>query len=92
MAALIIAIMSSQFGSMNVTYTEKSQYRSGFDHGCDDAKISDANDRYINQPKRGSSPHTQNFMSGYIDGFKACGHWLNFNSSQDFSPTELNSD
>jgi hypothetical protein len=30
----------------------KSPYESGYDHGCDDARISDPSDRYINQPER----------------------------------------
>lgn len=31
----------------------KSPYESGYDHGCDDADISDSDDRYINQPEKG---------------------------------------
>jgi hypothetical protein len=51
---------------------EKSPYDSGYDHGCDDAKISDPNDRYINQPEKGPSFHTNEFMRGYNDGYDAC--------------------
>ena len=51
---------------------EKSPYRSGYNHGCDDAKISDPSDRYINQPEKGPSFHTDEFMNGYDDGFNAC--------------------
>ena len=36
-----------------------SPYSAGYDHGCDDAKISNANDKYINQPDKGPSEHTQ---------------------------------
>src|SRR5947208_7814060 len=50
-----------------------SPYSAGYDHGCSDAKISNADDRYINQPGKGSSDHTGEFMSGYNAGFSACG-------------------
>ena len=53
--------------------SESSPYDSGYDHGCDDAGISDPGDRYINQPERGPSFHTEEFMSGYNDGFNSCG-------------------
>jgi hypothetical protein len=48
-----------------------SPYNSGYDHGCDDAKISDPSDRYINQPEKGPSFHTDEFMNGYRDGYNA---------------------
>jgi hypothetical protein len=47
-------------------------YDSGYDHGCDDAGISDSSERYINQPEKGHSFHTNAFMNGYYDGFDAC--------------------
>src|SRR5215208_6811441 len=50
----------------------KSPYQSGYDHGCDDADISDPNDRYINQPEKGPSFHTDEFMRGYNAGYDAC--------------------
>lgn len=49
-----------------------SAHDSGFDHGCDDAKISNSDNRYINQPEKGPSFHTKAFMNGYDDGFDAC--------------------
>jgi hypothetical protein len=52
--------------------SDDSPYRSGYDHGCDDAAISNPSARYINQPGKGSSFHTEEFMSGYYDGFNAC--------------------
>src|SRR5215207_3689660 len=58
-----------------VPYTNassKSPYESGYDHGCDDAKISDPDDRYINQPEKGPSFHTNEFMRGYNDGYDTC--------------------
>lgn len=53
----------------NDAIASKSPYRSGYDHGCDDADISDADDRYINQPEKGFGFHTEEFNQGYIDGF-----------------------
>jgi hypothetical protein len=49
-----------------------SAYESGYDHGCDDANISDSDDRYINQPERGPRFHTPQFMDGYRAGFSSC--------------------
>lgn len=57
---------------MQVAYARgKSPYESGYDHGCDDAD-EDFNDRYINQPERGPSFHTNEFMRGYNDGYDEC--------------------
>jgi hypothetical protein len=36
-----------------------------------DAKISNPDDRYINQPEKGPSFHTNEFMRGYNDGYDA---------------------
>ncbi|MDN5868996.1 MAG: FxLYD domain-containing protein [Candidatus Nitrosocosmicus sp.] len=49
-----------------------SPYESGYDHGCDDAKISDPSDRYINQPEKGPAYHTSEFMDGYYSGYDKC--------------------
>lgn len=50
----------------------RSPYESGYDHGCDDAGISDPGERYINQPEKGPSFHTDEFMDGYNDGYDEC--------------------
>jgi hypothetical protein len=55
----------------SMTYA-KSPYESGYDHGCDDADISDPSDRYINQPEKGPAFHTSKFMNGYNSGFSSC--------------------
>jgi hypothetical protein len=47
-------------------------YDSGYDHGCDDAGISDSSERYINRPEKGPAFHTDAFMNGYYFGFNAC--------------------
>lgn len=49
-----------------------SGYDSGYNHGCDDAKIADPAERYINEPKKGPSSHTDRFMQGYQLGFDSC--------------------
>jgi hypothetical protein len=50
----------------------KSPYDSGYDHGCNDAGISDPSDRYINEPGKGPSFHTDEFMQGYNAGYNTC--------------------
>jgi hypothetical protein len=50
----------------------KSPFESGYGHGCDDAGITDFSDRYINQPGKGPSFHTEEFMRGYDTGYNAC--------------------
>ena len=44
-----------------------------YDAGYSDAKLS-FSARYINQPEKGPSFYTQEFMSGCNAGFSACGH------------------
>jgi uncharacterized membrane protein YgcG len=43
----------------------------GYDHGCSDASLSPS-ERYINQPGKGPSEHTSEFMDGYNNGFSSC--------------------
>jgi hypothetical protein len=47
------------------TGSSTSPYQAGYNHGCSDARISDPSERYINQPERGPSFHTNEFMRGY---------------------------
>jgi hypothetical protein len=47
-------------------------YKSGYNHGCSDAKLTDPDNRYINQPGKGANYHTTEFMRGYNDGFEKC--------------------
>ncbi len=47
-------------------------YKSGYSHGCSDAKITNPDNRYINQPGRGANYHTLEFMRGFNDGFEKC--------------------
>ena len=52
-------------------------YKSGYNHGCSDAKISNPDNRYINQPGKGANYHTNEFMRGYNDGFEKCSNGSN---------------
>jgi hypothetical protein len=64
--------MSIFTGQVHLAYAGgKSPYESGYDHGRDDAD-EDVDDRYINQPERGPSFHTDAFMRGYNAGFNDC--------------------
>jgi hypothetical protein len=75
-ASLIVTSASSTFASTD-------PYDSGHDHGCNDAAILDPSDRYINQPEKGPSFHTDVFMQGYYDGYDAC-----TNSTENIPPAE----
>ena len=57
--------------SMTTTIT-KSPFEAGYYHGCSDVRISDFSDRYINQPGKGQSFHTEEFMRGYNTGYNQC--------------------
>jgi hypothetical protein len=67
---LIISILLSQIQQLEGT--SESSYNAGYDHGCDDADFRYPGDRYINQPGKGPSQHSDQFMNGYEDGFNAC--------------------
>jgi hypothetical protein len=54
---VLIFLIASTLVSF-IPYGYASIYESGYDHGCDDAAISDPNDRYINQSEKGPSFHT----------------------------------
>jgi hypothetical protein len=49
-----------------------SGHDSGYNHGCDDAKVADPSQRYINQPEKGPNFHSDAFMQGYKSGFSSC--------------------
>jgi hypothetical protein len=75
LSMLVFLLLSVSFSArqlQTVQASSNSPYDSGFDHGCDDADISDPDDRYINQPGKGPSFHTDEFMSGYDDGYDDC--------------------
>jgi hypothetical protein len=71
--SFIVAALITSISTIQLVYAGgKSPYESGYDHGCDDAGISDRSDRYINQPEKGPSFHTEAFMRGYNAGFNDC--------------------
>ncbi len=74
---------------VNFEYIEaQSPTESGYIHGCDDAKIDERLDRYINQPEKGPSFHTSEFMNGYNSGFNSCSsNSNNYNSPNYASPS-----
>jgi hypothetical protein len=69
--ALIIIISAASLGTIHNAMAKATPYQTGYDHGCSDAKLP-FSARYINQPGKGPSFHTQEFMSGYNAGFAAC--------------------
>lgn len=44
----------------------QSSYDSGYHHGCNDADISDPARQYINQPEKGPSFHSDEFMEAMM--------------------------
>src|SRR5919202_5131657 len=73
--ALVIMISaSSSFVIVQSVMAKRgTPFQPGYNHGCSDARLT-FSDRYINQPGKGPSFHTQEFMSGYNAGFNACNH------------------
>jgi hypothetical protein len=72
---LVFSIISALTFSPSLSAVQLSAispYDSGYNHGCDDAGISDSSDYYINQPKKGPAYHTDEFMDGYYAGFDSC--------------------
>jgi hypothetical protein len=53
MLAATSGIVVSQLSNFSVHASESSPYNTGYNHGCDDAGISDPDDRYINQAEKG---------------------------------------
>ncbi len=88
---LLLSVSFSVLQLQTVQASGNSPYDSGFDHGCDDADISDPDDRYINQPGKGPSFHTDEFMSGYDDGYDDCSIRIsNSNSANEGSDESWN--
>ena len=68
----MILSLGVQAYAVNTLTITKSPFESGYGHGCDDAGITDFSDRYINQPGKGPSFHTEEFMRGYDTGYNGC--------------------
>jgi hypothetical protein len=66
---VLIVVILIQLGQY--TYAI-SGYDSGYNHGCDDAKVADPSQRYINQPDKGPNFHSDPFMQEYKSGFNSC--------------------
>src|SRR5919107_2125828 len=67
--ALSLGVQVYAVDTLTIT---KSPFESGYSHGCNDAGLTDLSDRYINQPGKGPSFHTEKFMRGYYTGYNAC--------------------
>ncbi len=77
--ALMMVASLALAGSVGSGFATKDAYKSGYDHGCDDAQISNPSDWYINGvnsngESTGPDHHTTQFMAGYNAGFKECGY------------------
>ena len=72
MVAFIIFTLTILSPLSSIQVYAPSPYDSGYDHGCDDAEISNPSDRYTNQPEKGPGFHTDEFNNGYDAGFREC--------------------
>jgi hypothetical protein len=70
-ALVIVTAASSSFMIVQSVMAKGTPFQAGYDHGCSDAKLR-ITDRYINQPSKGPSFHTGEFMNGYNAGFSTC--------------------
>ncbi|MGH9952794.1 MAG: hypothetical protein ACRD5J_14310 [Nitrososphaeraceae archaeon] len=68
---LLVTVVGSGMSMQQVFASESSPYDSGYDHGCDDAGLSES-DKYINEPEKGPSFHTDEFRDGYYAGLNSC--------------------
>ena len=69
---IMVIALGVQIHAVNALSAITSAFESGYGHGCNDAGISDFSDKYINQPGKGPSFHTEEFMRGYDTGYSAC--------------------
>jgi hypothetical protein len=70
-SGILLASMILTVTSIFSVYASSDAYDSGYDHGCADANIAPS-ERYINEARKGTSHHTDEFMDGYHDGFDDC--------------------
>src|SRR5919198_1129343 len=69
-AMMLITIAAVSF-MIPKAMAKGTPFQAGYDHGCSDAKLTFSK-IYINQPGKGPSFHTEEFMSGYNVGFRVC--------------------
>jgi hypothetical protein len=70
-AAGLVIMTAASLGVLQNVLAKGTPWQAGYDHGCSDAQLP-FSARYINQPDKGPSFHTQEFMSGYRAWFNAC--------------------
>ena len=56
----------------NFTFAQSASESTGYNHGCSDGKISDPNQRFLNQPGNGPENQNEQFRNDYIKGFNDC--------------------
>ena len=71
--AIIIIVSAVVYFIVPNAMAKVTSFQARYDHGCSDVKLT-FSARYINQPGKGPSFHTQEFMNGYNVGFNACNH------------------
>jgi hypothetical protein len=69
---MLVSVLGLQMHQVDALSSTKSPFESGYNHGCNDSRISNFSDRYINQPGKGPSFHTDEFMRGYDTGYNDC--------------------
>ena len=74
-----------------INASSKSPYESEYDHGSDDSELK-AEDRYINEPGKGASFHTDEFMDGYRTGYQECKEGNSNDSENDDGPSNTGND
>ena len=68
----VIILLSIAITPVFLQQAAATPYSSGYSRGCNDAKMYNPSDRYINQPGKGPSSHTSSFMQGYYNGYSDC--------------------
>jgi hypothetical protein len=86
MIGTLILIFLISFNSVGSSAYAASGHTSGYNHGCSDAQISDPSNRYINQPEKGPSFHSEAFMRAYNEGYDNCSKDSTSSTDQALSP------
>ena len=69
---LIILTILTLYFPFSIHSNLASAQSDGYTHGCSDGKISNPNQRYLNQPGNGPENQNEEFRNEYIKGFNDC--------------------
>ena len=69
---LIILTVLTLYFPVSIQSNLASAQSDGYTHGCSDGKISNPNQRYLNQPGNGPENQNEEFRNEYIKGFNDC--------------------